>query len=219
MINKYIDHTLLKATATTSEILKLCAEAKTYNFMSVCINPVFVSLAKEALKGTNVLVCTVIGFPLGANTTTQKCHEAKEALKAGADELDMVINIGKAKEHDYEYITNEIREIKKIAKNNILKVILETCYLTNDEKLALFDCCIKANANFVKTSTGFGSSGATIEDIDLMKKYLPSTMQIKASGGIRTYEDALLFIKHGASRIGTSGCVAIMNHDINKGGY
>lgn len=219
MINKYIDHTLLKASATTSDIIKLCEEAIAYDFMSVCINPAYVAVAKKALAASHVLVCTVIGFPLGANTSEQKCAEAQEAILNGADELDMVINIGKAKEHDYPYIASEISQIVKIAKGRTVKVILETCYLTEEEKLALFEICISAKASFVKTSTGFGSAGATLSDIDLMKKHLPSDIRIKASGGIRSYEEAKLFIAHGATRIGTSNGIAIVTFANSEEAY
>ncbi|MFA6627389.1 MAG: deoxyribose-phosphate aldolase [Bacilli bacterium] len=219
MLNKTIDHTLLKPTATEADILNLCREAKQYDFMSVCVNPSHVTLAKEALNGSTVLVCTVIGFPLGANTTETKVQEAMEAVCCGADELDMVINIGKAKAHDYLFVTNEIAQIVAVGQGRIVKVIIETCFLTDEEKIELCHCAEVAGAHFVKTSTGFGSGGATLHDVELMKASIPSRMQVKASGGVRTYEDALTYIEHGATRIGTSGGVAIMNHNQSKEGY
>ena len=219
MLNKYIDHTLLKPTATTNDVLSLCSEAKQYDFKSVCVNPSHVATAKSALDGTGVLVCTVIGFPLGANTTETKVQEAINAIEDGADELDMVINIGKAKEHDYQYITTEISELVAIAEGRTVKVILETCFLTDEEKVEVCHCAAVAGASFVKTSTGFGSGGATLHDIDLMRASIPTEMGVKASGGVRTYEDAMAYIAHGATRIGTSGGVTIMNYKPSKEGY
>lgn len=201
--NKYIDHTLLKAFATKEDILSLCNEAKEYNFKSVCVNPDFVSYAKSLLKNSDVLVCTVIGFPLGANTTKVKVYEAVDAITNGADEVDMVINISKAKEHDYNYIYEEIKAVKEHIGNNTLKVIIETCYLTEDEIKEVSLMVKKANANFVKTSTGFGTGGAKVEDIKLIKSAV-GDFDIKASGGIKTKEDFLKMIDAGATRIGTS---------------
>ena len=201
--NKYIDHTLLKAYATKEDILNLCNEAKEYNFKSVCVNPDFVSYAKELLKGSDVLVCTVIGFPLGANTTKVKVFEAYDAITNGADEVDMVINISKAKEHDYNYIYEEIKDVKNHVGDHILKVIIETCYLTEEEIKEVSQVVKKANANFVKTSTGFGTGGAKESDIKLIKSVV-GDFDIKASGGIKTKEDFLKMIDAGATRIGTS---------------
>ena len=201
--NKYIDHTLLKAFATKEDILSLCNEAKEYNFKSVCVNPDFVSYAKSLLKNSDVLVCTVIGFPLGANTTKVKVYEAVDAITNGADEVDMVINISKAKEHDYNYIYEEIKAVKEHIGNHTLKVIIETCYLTEDEIKEVSLMVKKANANFVKTSTGFGTGGAKVEDIKLIKSAV-GNFDIKASGGIKTKEDFLKMIDAGATRIGTS---------------
>ena len=201
--NKYIDHTLLKAFATKEDILNLCNEAKEYNFKSVCVNPDFVSYAKSLLKNSDVLVCTVIGFPLGANTTKVKVYEAVDAITNGADEVDMVINISKAKEHDYNYIYEEIKAVKEHIGNHTLKVIIETCYLTEDEIKEVSLMVKKANANFVKTSTGFGTGGAKVEDIKLIKSAV-GDFDIKASGGIKTKEDFLKMIDAGATRIGTS---------------
>ncbi|MCR5461636.1 MAG: deoxyribose-phosphate aldolase [bacterium] len=201
--NKYIDHTLLKAFATKEDILNLCNEAKEYNFKSVCVNPDFVSYAKELLKGSDVLVCTVIGFPLGANTTKVKVFEAHDAISNGADEIDMVINISKAKEHDYNYIYEEIKAVKNHISDHTLKVIIETCYLTEEEIKEVSLIVKKANANFVKTSTGFGTGGAKESDIKLIKSVV-GDFDIKASGGIKTKEDFLKMIDAGATRIGTS---------------
>lgn len=209
-INKLIDHTLLKAFATENDIINLCNEAKKYNFKSVCVNPVNVSLAKETLKGSDVLVCTVIGFPLGANTKTIKWAETLDAIANGADEIDMVINVGKAKEHDYKYITEEISGVVEASKGKIVKVIIETCYLTDEEKEMVCECAALAGANFVKTSTGFGTGGATATDVKLMKTVIPETMQVKASGGIRNYEDLKLMVENGATRIGASSGINIM---------
>ena len=201
--NKYIDHTLLKAFATKEDILNLCNEAKEYNFKSVCVNPDFVSYAKELLEGSDVLVCTVIGFPLGANTTKVKVFEAYDAISNGADEIDMVINISKAKEHDYNYIYEEIKAVKDHINNHTLKVIIETCYLTEEEIKEVSLIVKKANANFVKTSTGFGTGGAKESDIKLIKSVV-GDFDIKASGGIKTKEDFLKMIDAGETRIGTS---------------
>lgn len=215
MINsKLIDHTLLKAFATEEDIKKLCDEAKEYHFKSVCVNPCHVSYCKELLKDSDVLVCTVIGFPLGANTMEIKWAETSDALNNGADEIDMVINIGKAKEHDYEYIKNEIAGVVALCKNKTVKVIIETCYLTDEEKAEVCKMSTLAKATFVKTSTGFGSGGATVEDVILMKANISSNMFVKASGGVRTASDVVNMVNAGASRIGASSGVAIMN-DLN----
>lgn len=202
-LNKYIDHTLLKAYATKEDIKALCLEAKEYNFKSVCVNPDFVVYAKNELKGSDVLVCTVIGFPLGANTTKTKIYEAVDAINNGANEIDMVINISKAKEHDYTFIYEEIKEVKEAIRDHTLKVIIETCYLTEEEIFEISKIVKKANANFVKTSTGFGTGGAKVEDIKIIKEAV-GDFDIKASGGIKTKEDFLKMIDAGATRIGTS---------------
>lgn len=211
-VNKFIDHTLLKAFATEQEILKLCDEAIEYNFKSVCVNPANVKLAKQALEGTDVLVCTVIGFPLGANVPEIKALEAMMAIRDGADEIDMVINIGKAKEHDYAYIEKEIALVVASSASKCVKVIIETCYLTDEEKV---ECCLaakRANATFVKTSTGFGTGGATAEDIKLMRETVGDNMGVKASGGVRNLADLELMVENGATRIGASSGVAIMQN-------
>ena len=218
-INKFIDHTLLKAFATSDEIRKLCEEAKKYNFKSVCVNPVHVSLAKECLEGSDVLVCTVIGFPLGANTKEIKAFETIDAIKNGADEIDMVINIGKAKEHDYTYIEDEKKMVIAASTGKTTKVIIETCYLNDEEKM---NCCLaakKAKATFVKTSTGFGTGGATANDIRLMRETVGPDMGVKASGGIRNLDDLELMVENGATRIGASSGVAIMENSSSKNEY
>lgn len=202
-LSKYIDHTLLKAYAKEQDIYYLCQEAKEYDFKSVCVNPDFVSYAKKQLENTDVLVCTVIGFPLGANTTKVKVFEAVDAINNGADEIDMVINISKAKDQDFDYIYNEIKAVKEAIKDHTLKVIIETCYLTEDEIKNVSLMVKKANANFVKTSTGFGTGGATVENVKLIKEVV-GDFDIKASGGIKTKEDFNKMIDAGATRIGTS---------------
>lgn len=218
-INKLIDHTLLKAFSTKDDIIKICEEAKQYNFKSVCVNPVNVKLAKEYLNNTDVLICTVIGFPLGANTIETKVFETKDAIKNGADEIDMVINVGKAKEHDYDYIEKEISAIVNASAGKTVKVIIETCYLTDEEKKEVCIRATKAKANFVKTSTGFGTGGATVEDVKLMKNSISDNMFVKASGGVRNYDDLQAMVAAGASRIGASSGVAIMNNKQSKENY
>ena len=209
-LSKYIDHTLLKAFATESEIEKLCNEAVEYNFKSVCVNPTHVKLAKKLLIGSDVLVCTVIGFPLGANTKEIKALETVDAVKNGADEIDMVINIGKAKEHQYDYIEDEIRLVVSSSVGRVVKVIIETCYLTDDEKKEVCKAALRAGASFVKTSTGFGTGGATVEDVKLMRETVGETMGVKASGGIHSYEEVEKLVEAGATRIGASSGIKIM---------
>lgn len=209
-INKYIDHTILKATATKSDIKKLCEEAIKYDFYSVCVNGAYVSYAKELLKNSNVLVACVVGFPLGQMTKDSKVFEAREAIKNGASEIDMVINIGMLKEKDYDYVENEIREIKEAIGDNILKVIIETCYLSDEEKEIACKLSLNAKADFVKTSTGFGTNGATIEDVILMKKTVGDKAKVKASGGVKDYETAKKYIEIGAERLGTSSGINIV---------
>ena len=209
-LNKFIDHTLLKPEAKEADIKKLCAEAREYDFMSVCVNPFFVSLAKKELAGSDVRVCTVIGFPLGANTTEVKCFETSEAVKNGADEIDMVINVGKAKEHDYKFIEEEIHAIKEATHNHLLKVILETCLLEDEE---IKECCLaakRAGADYVKTSTGFSKGGATVHHVKLMRESVGKDLGVKASGGVHNKEEALQMIEAGASRIGASSGVKIV---------
>lgn len=218
-INKYIDHTLLKAFATQEEIKKLCDEAKKYDFKSVCVNPANIKFAKECLEGSDVLVCTVIGFPLGANTKEVKALETMDAINNGADEIDMVINVGKAKEGDFAYIENEIKMVVAASAGKTTKVIIETCYLTDEEKV---NCCLaakRANATFVKTSTGFGTGGATAADIKLMRETVGSEMGVKASGGVRNLADLEVMVENGATRIGASSGVAIMENLTSNSDY
>ncbi len=209
-MNEYFDSTMLKAISTTSDIKKLCNDAKKYKFKAVCINPCYVSLAKELLKDTNVKVCTVIGFPLGANTTYIKVEEVKDAINNGADEVDMVINVGALKEKNYDYVINEIKELREASYDKILKVIIETCYLTEEEIIKMTEICNKTNVDFIKTSTGFGTRGASTHDIEIINKYKSNDLKIKASGGIRTKDDAQKYIELGVSRIGTSNAVKMM---------
>lgn len=209
---RMIDHTLLKPEATVGEIESLCSEAKQYSFASVCVNPNFVPLCSKLLKGTPVKVCTVIGFPLGANSTETKRFEAEKALNEGATELDMVINIGRLKSGDYDYVFNDINQVALATKKYraICKVILETSLLTDEEKVKACLICKNAKADFVKTSTGFSKGGATASDIALMRYVVGSTLGVKASGGIRTRQDAELMVESGADRIGASASVKIV---------
>ncbi len=209
-MNEYMDSTLLKSTSTKVEIEELCKDAKKYGFATVCVNPCYVSLSSELLKDSDVKVCTVIGFPLGANTTKMKVEEAKDAIKNGADELDMVINVGFLKDKDYDYVKNEILELRKVTKDKVLKVIIETCYLDEDEIIKMTEICNETGVDFIKTSTGFGTRGASIEDIKIINKYKNDKLKVKASGGIRTEEDALKYIELGVSRIGTSNAKKMM---------
>lgn len=215
---KMIDHTILKANATQSDIEKLCDEAKKYNFASVCVNPYWVPLASDLLKNSTVKVCTVIGFPLGATSSESKASETEIAILQGADEVDMVINVGAMKNNQTDIVENDILSVVNSArktgktqnKNIIVKVILETCYLTKDEIKNACLCAKNAGADFVKTSTGFGTGGATVEDVALMKETVGSSMDVKASGGIRDYETAIKMIEAGASRLGTSSGISIV---------
>ncbi|WP_412985381.1 deoxyribose-phosphate aldolase [Pontimicrobium sp. IMCC45349] len=218
-INKFIDHTLLKPIATESDIIQLCEEAKQYNFYSVCVNSCFADLAYKFLKDTDVNVCCVVGFPLGAMSTEAKAFEAKEAIKNGAEEIDMVINIGFLKSRDYKAVLNDISKVKEACGNKVLKVILETCDLTKEEIIKASELCVEANADFVKTSTGFGSGGATQADVKIMKKTVKGKAKIKASGGIRDYETAKHFIDLGVERLGVSSGIAIMNGEKSDADY
>lgn len=210
-INKLIDHTALKPNTNKESILKLIAEAKTYDFASVCVNPCWVALAHQELKNTDVKVCTVIGFPLGANTTEVKVFEAKDAIEKGAQEIDMVINIAMLKDKEYDYVENEIHQIVEAAKDKaIVKVIIETCLLTDEEKIKACELSQKAGADFVKTSTGFSTGGATVHDIALMRKTVGAEMGVKASGGVHTHEEALAMVEAGATRIGASAGVKLL---------
>ncbi|XMB87204.1 deoxyribose-phosphate aldolase [Mycoplasmatota bacterium WC44] len=209
-MNKLIDHTVLKAVTQKEDVKKICEEAIEQNFKSVCINPCFVSYANGLLKDSEVLVCTVIGFPLGANTTETKAFETENAVNNGADEIDMVINVGALKDKEYDYVENDIRSVVESAKGKLVKVIIETCYLTDDEKKIVCELAVKAGANFVKTSTGFGTGGATKEDVMLMRKTVGPDIGVKASGGVRSTEDLQQMIEAGATRIGTSSGVLLM---------
>jgi len=210
-LNTYIDHTLLKATATPSEIKKLCSEAKEYNFFAVCVNGCYVKLAKQEIANSEVKVAAVIGFPLGAMSTEAKVSETEICIKNGADEIDMVINIGMFQSGNNDYVEDEIFAIKKACGNKVLKVIIETCYLSEEEKRTACKLAMNAGADFVKTSTGFGTGGATLEDIKLMKEVVVDTLKIKASGGIRDKETAKEYIALGISRIGTSSGIEIVS--------
>ena len=201
---KYIDHTMLKPDASIASIEKLCNEAKDYDFKSVCVNTCNIPLAKKYLEGSDVLVCTVIGFPLGAMSTEAKVFETKDALENGADEVDMVINIGRLKDNDLDYCTKEIKAIKDTCGDKTLKVIIETCLLTDEEKVNACKCILDAGADFVKTSTGFSTGGATFEDVKLLKQTVGDNCYIKAAGGVKSHEDMLKMIELGANRIGTS---------------
>lgn len=210
-IAKFIDHTLLKADSTKDMVIKLCKEAKEYGFFSVCVNPYYVELAKEQLKDSNVKVATVIGFPLGITTKEAKAMEAKEAIEAGAHELDMVINIGALKDEDYNKVKEDIEAVVNVAKDRALvKVIIETCLLTREEKIKACKLAKEAGAHFVKTSTGFSTGGATVEDVKLMKETVGDGVEVKASGGIRDYEMAVKMLEAGATRLGASASVDIV---------
>jgi deoxyribose-phosphate aldolase len=209
-LSSMIDHTILKAVATEDMVRQLCSEARENSFASVCVNPCFVRLAASELKGSDVKVCTVIGFPLGANTTALKAFEAENAVEEGADEIDMVINIGAMKEGRHQYVEDEIRKVVAASKGALVKVIIETCYLTDDEKKAACQAAANAGADFVKTSTGFGTGGATAADVALMRSVVGENMGVKASGGIRTLKDALEMIEAGANRLGVSASLAIL---------
>ncbi len=205
-----IDHTVLKAETTPEDVKRICMEARENKFASVCINPCYVKLAAQELKNTNVKVCTVIGFPLGATTPTVKAIEAKEAIANGADEVDMVINIGALKSGNYQYVKEDIKTVVEAAKGKALtKVIIESCLLTDEEKVMACKMAKEAGADFVKTSTGFSKGGATCEDIKLMRKTVGSDMGVKASGGVRNNKDAISMIEAGATRIGASASIAI----------
>jgi len=208
-INKFIDHTILKAMATREDVKKLCDEAKEYGFYSVCVN-----------GAHDVKVAAVVGFPLGAMATDVKVFEAKKAIEDGASEIDMVINIGALKDKDYDLVENEIRKIKEAIGSNVLKVIIETCYLTDDEKVKACELSVNAKADFVKTSTGFGTGGATFEDVELMKKTVGDKAEVKASGGVKDLETAKKYTELGATRLGTSSGIAIVTGlESEKAGY
>ena len=215
-LNSYIDHTNLSVTATVEDITKLCEEAKQYHFASVCVHPYYVRLASELLKGSNVEIGTVIGFPLGSNTIEVKAFEAINALENGATEIDMVINLSALKNKDYDYVKEEIEEIRDSIDGKVLKVIIETCYLTNEEIIKMTEICNETFVNYIKTSTGFGTDGAKVEDVELINKHKNDVLEIKASGGIRDIETAEAMIEAGATRIGTSkGVILVRNEECN----
>jgi deoxyribose-phosphate aldolase len=219
-INKFIDHTVLKADTTKNTIEKICQEAKESDFASVCVNPTWVKAASELLKNTNVLVCTVIGFPLGANTPEAKAFETTNAIQNGAQEIDMVINIGALKDCDNELVERDIASVVNAAKGKALvKVIIETSLLTEEEKRRACELSVKAGADFVKTSTGFSTGGATVEDIILMRSVVGPNLGVKASGGVRDLTDAKKMIDAGATRIGTSAGVSIINGQKSTSDY
>lgn len=220
-LSAMIDHTLLKPEATISEIEQLCAEAVQHNFASVCVNPSFVSTCFNIIKSSNAKVCTVIGFPLGATTTQSKFLEAEEAIKNGAEELDMVLNIGRLKVKDYDFVYNDLKSIADLSKKHLCtsKVILETCLLTDEEKIAACLLANEAGLNFVKTSTGFSKGGATTYDVSLMKFIVGDKLKVKASGGIRSYEDAIAMINAGATRLGASAGVKIIAGQKSESNY
>ncbi len=209
-INRYIDHTLLKADATSAQITKLCNEAKEYHFASVCVNTCYVPLCRELLKGTDTEVCCVVGFPLGAMATVSKAFETAQAVRDGADEVDMVINVGAAKEGNWKYVEDDIRAVVEAADGKLVKVIIEACLLSDEEKAEACRCAVRAKAHYVKTSTGFSTHGATVEDVRLMKETVGDGALVKAAGGIRSYEDAMAMIEAGASRLGCSAGIKIM---------
>lgn len=217
---KMIDHTALKPETTKEQIVKLCNEAKEYGFFSVCVNPMWVQEASNLLKGTDVKVCTVIGFPLGANTPETKAFETKNAIDKGATEVDMVINIGALKDKNDDLVEQDIRAVVEAAHGKALvKVIIETCLLTEEEKVRACKLAVKAGADFVKTSTGFSSLGATVEDVKLMRETVGEQVGVKASGGIRDREFALQLIEAGATRIGASASVAIVKSEKAEADY
>lgn len=211
-LNSYIDHTNLKKDALVADIEKLCKEAIKYHFNSVCVYPYYVKAVSQYLKGSNVEVCTVVGFPNGQSTTNTKVYEAIDAVDNGATEIDMVINVSALKNKDYEYIINEIEEVRDAVAGKTLKVIIETCLLTNEEIIKMTQICNETFVNFIKTSTGFDKEGATIEVVELINKHKNDVLEIKASGNITTAKQASKLIKKGATRIGTSHSVEIM-HD------
>lgn len=218
-LNNYIDHTLLKATATKNDIKELCKEAKLHKFFSVCVNSSYVSLAKKELEGSSVKVCSVIGFPLGSMSTSAKVAETQSAIHDGADEIDMVINIGLLKSKDFDGVWKDIEAVKNSIPNNILKVILEICYLDDMEIIKASELAVQSGADFIKTSTGFGSHGATIKAIKLMKSVAKNSIKIKASGGIKDAQTALEYINLGVHRLGTSSGVNIINRESSNSNY
>ena len=218
-LNKYIDHTLLKQNATVEQIDRLLSEAKDYDFASVCVNPCWVAHAKSGLENTDGKVCTVVGFPLGATTSAVKAYETKEAIQNGADEIDMVINVGALKSGNADLVESDIRAVVEASGDKLVKVIIEACLLTDEEKILACQLAQKAGADFVKTSTGFSTGGATLPDVKLMRQTVGPDMGVKAAGGARSYADAVAFVEAGATRIGTSSGVAILKGELADGDY
>ena len=218
-LNKYIDHTLLKQDATENQIDCLLSEAREYDFASVCVNPTWVKYAQKGLEGSDVKVCTVVGFPLGATTPAVKAFETKEAIQNGADEIDMVINVGALKSGNLALVESDICAVVEASGDKLVKVIIETCLLTDQEKVVACQLAQKAGADFVKTSTGFSTGGATIADVKLMRETVGPDMGVKAAGGARSYADALAFVEAGATRIGTSAGVVILKGELADGDY
>ena len=218
-LEQYIDHTLLKPQASEEEIIKVCAQAKEYKFASVCVNAYYTSLVRRELEGSNVKTCIVIGFPLGATTKEVKAFEAKQAIENGAEEVDMVVNVGAIKSNKYDVVKQDIKAVVDAASGRALvKVILETCLLTDEEKVKVCEIAKEVGANFVKTSTGFSTGGATVHDIKLMRQTVGEEMGVKASGAVRTTQDAKAVIEAGASRIGASSSIVIVEgtKDLNS---
>ena len=218
-VNKYIDHTILKPETTKAQILTLCEEAKQFNFASVCVNPTWVATCANELKGTDVKVCTVIGFPLGATFKEVKAYETKLAIENGASEIDMVINVGAAKDQNWELVYEDIKAVVEAANGVLVKVIIETCLLTDEEKVKACEMAVKAGAHFVKTSSGFSTGGATAADVALMLQTVGESVGVKASGGVRTAEDMKVMVEAGANRIGTSGGVSLVQGKENTTAY
>jgi deoxyribose-phosphate aldolase len=218
-INTTIDHTLLKQDATSAQISQHCADALKYQFATVCIHPIWVPLCARLLQGSPVKVCTVVGFPFGTNTSAAKAFETTQALAEGAQEIDMVLNIGALKEGKLDVVQHDIEAVVKAAQGHIVKVILETCLLTREEKIAACEAVVAAGAHFVKTSTGFSTGGATVDDVKLMKSVVGDRCKVKAAGGVRSYADVLAMLEAGAERIGTSAGVALMTQTEVKTSY
>lgn len=217
-ILSHIDHTLLKPYSTWEDMVKLCDEALEFKTASVCVPQTYIKRISDVYKG-KINICTVVGFPLGYNSTESKIIEIKNAIENGANEIDMVVNISDVKNGNYEKVENEIRELKAACGDKILKVIIETCYLTEEEKIAMCKAVTNANADYIKTSTGFGTGGATMEDIILFKKHIGDNVKIKAAGGVKSVEDLISFIEAGCSRIGTSSAVSMIKGNVNTGEY
>nr|BFD61265.1 deoxyribose-phosphate aldolase [Bdellovibrio sp. CKG001] len=218
-LSRYIDHTLLKPEAQLSQIEKLCAEAKDHSFFSVCVNTSYVKTCAELLKGSSVKVCCVVGFPLGAMDTESKAYETSTAIRNGAQEVDMVIQIGALKDRRLNYVRDDIKAVVQAAQGRTVKVIIETSLLNNDEKVLACKAALEAGAHFVKTSTGFGGGGATVDDVKLMKSVVGNQMEVKASGGIKDAQQAHAMIEAGATRLGTSSGITIIQGGSVQGGY